>query len=139
MSRLQTCFIQELAKGKANLKLIFKPSTQYVNMLCSPFHRGTWRLDVFIGKPAVWCRGAVKNPCKDASLDFSLHRLSVCIRHKEPDAQGCTGRSPMPFLTGKIQDLCLVIPHEKGISEQKEKCVLFAPTQDAFCSRCDLE
>ena len=45
----------------------------------------------------------------------------------------------MPFLTGKIQDLCLVIPHEKGISEQKEECVLSAPTQDAFCSRCDLE
>ena len=45
----------------------------------------------------------------------------------------------MPFLSGKIQDLCLVIPHEKGISEQKEECVLCAPTQEAFCSRCDLE
>lgn len=38
--------------------------------------------------------GAVKNICKDASLDFSLHRLSVYIRHKEPDAQGYAWQEP---------------------------------------------
>ena len=42
------------------------------------------------------------------------------------------GRSPMPFLTDKTWDLCLETSHEKGISEQKEWCVLSAPTQDAF-------
>lgn len=42
------------------------------------------------------------------------------------------GRSPMPFLTDKIWDFCLETSREQGISEQKEWCVLSAPTQDAF-------
>lgn len=38
----------------------------------------------------------------------------------------------MPFLTDKIWDLCLETSREKGLSEQKEWCVLSVPTQDAF-------
>lgn len=60
----------------------------------SLFLRGMQRVYVFIGKSALWCRWAVKNPCEDAGLAFSLYRLSLWITNKEPDAWGCPRQEP---------------------------------------------
>lgn len=68
----------------------------------SLFLRGLWRIYVFTGKSATWCRGATLQRCRRG--------LSLC-EPSESDTKilmpmAVHGRSPRTFLTDKIWDLC---------------------------------